>query len=111
LGFAALALYLQAVFVGVAMFVLNLIAKRGVGVVAGLLLAFLPAVAQVVYVPRVYYFTPTAWANLTVLDLSGTSARPSLAFALSTLTGLIAVLGAVAMLLYKKREIEVLMPL
>jgi hypothetical protein len=110
MGLAALTLYLQTVLVGLFMFVLNTVAKRGLGAVAGLFLAFMPAVAQVVYVPRVYYFAPTAWANLTVLDMSGTSARPSLAFALGTLAGLIAVLTAVALLVHRKKEIEVLMP-
>jgi hypothetical protein len=110
LGLAALTLYLQTVFVGLVMFALNMVAKRGAGVVAGLLLAFIPAVAQIVYVPRVYYFVPTAWANLTVLDMTGTSARPSLAYALGMLVGLIVVLTTVVLLVHKKKEIEVLMP-
>jgi hypothetical protein len=107
---AALILYLQTVFVGTAMFALNMIGKRGAGVVGGLLLAFMPGVADLIGTHSVYYFAPTTWANLTVLEMSGTSGRPPLAFALGTLAGLIAVSIAVALLVHRKKEIEVLMP-
>jgi hypothetical protein len=110
MGLAALLLYLQTVFVGLAMFAINLVAKRIGGVVAGFLLAFIPGVAQLVYVPTVYYFAPTAWANLNVLDMTGRSGRPSVAYALGVLVGLIALLTAVVLLVHRKKEIEVLMP-
>jgi hypothetical protein len=110
MGLASLILYLQTALVGLVIFTLNLVTKRGVGVVAGLLLAFMPAVAQIVYVPRVYYFAPTAWANLAVLDMSGTSGLPSLGYALGVLAGLIAALTIVVLLVHRRKEIEVLMP-
>ena len=110
LGLAALILYMQSVLVGVVMFTLNMIATRGAGVVAGLSLAFMPGVADLVVVHPVYYFMPTAWANLTVLDTSGASGHPSLAYAVGMLAGLIAVVTAVALLVHRRKEIEVLMP-
>lgn len=106
----ALILFLETIFVGLVMFALNMITKRIGGVFAGMLLAFLPAFASVVGIPQFYYFAPTAWANLDMLDITGRSMFPSLSYALCFLIISIGILIVLILKIYKKREIEVLMP-
>jgi hypothetical protein len=105
-----LLLYLETVFVGLVMFAVNVVGKRVGSVVAGMVLAFLPAFASVVVVPWFYYLAPTAWANLDLLGTSSMSMYPSLRYALVALSAAIVGLVIVIVGLYRKREIVVLLP-
>ncbi|MGE5494652.1 MAG: hypothetical protein ACM3S4_05065 [Burkholderiales bacterium] len=107
---SSLILFLETLFVGLVMFTLNMITNRIGGVFAGLLLAFMPAFANVVVIPEFYYFAPTAWANLDMIDVTGRSLYPSIAYALCFLLISIVLLTVTILRIYKKREIEVLMP-
>ena len=109
LALSSLILFLESVFVGLAMFTANLVSKkRAGGVLVGMLLAFLPAFADMVGLSRVYYFVPTAWANLGML--AGGGRYPSLSYIVGVLCGAILVLMASIVLLHRRMEIEVLLP-
>ncbi len=106
----SLMLFLETVFVGLVMFALNLVTKRIGGIFAGLLLAFMPAFASVVGTMQFYYFAPTAWANLSMMDTNVQTMYPSLAYAVCFLLISITFLVMFICKIYKRREIEVLMP-
>jgi hypothetical protein len=107
---SALLMFLESVFVGLVMFAVNVVGKRAGGVMAGMVLAFLPAFANLVGMPRFYYLFPTAWTDLNLLGTSGMSMYPSLTYAVVTLCVAIAGLTIAILGLYRKREIVVLLP-
>lgn len=102
-----LIMYLETIFIGLSMFILNMITNRVGGILAGLFFAFLPAFASVAGIPAVYYLTPTSWTNLNLIDVTGRTMYPSIIYPLCFLFGMIIILSFIILKIHKKREIMV----
>ena len=93
---SSLLLFFEALFIGLTMFIINLTSKRTTGVVVGIMLALLPSLFVRSGEYWMFHLAPTTWSNLSMLDITGVSAYPSLAYALSTLLFLCVVLIVLA---------------
>ncbi|MCL2078432.1 MAG: hypothetical protein FWH17_01170 [Oscillospiraceae bacterium] len=102
-------LLLISIFVGLVIFTLNLVTSRIGGIMAGLVLAFLPPITQISINPIFYYIMPTTWGNLDLLDITGKSIYPPLAYTIIWLVTANILLIIVAQLIHRKRQIEVLL--
>ncbi len=108
---SSLILFLETTLIGVVMLAINTVTNRIGGVLAGLVLGFMPAfVGSILVEPKFFYFVPTAWSNIDMLDVTGKSMYPSLPYVLCVLIGLIILLIGIILKMNKTREIEVLMP-
>jgi len=68
---------LAAFLLGLLMFILNLVTSHHyVGIIAAFAIDFLPAFSRN-RVPALQYLSPTSWANLTAIDMDGTTMLPS----------------------------------
>jgi hypothetical protein len=101
-------LLLEVSFVGLVMFVVNLTTRRAGGVVIGLLFAFLPTFFESFANPWMYYFAPTTWANLALVDVSGLSVYPPISYAFTFLVLACALLSQVVRRVIRRQSIEVM---
>ena len=78
--------WLLGALLGLVLFVLNLTVNRSAGAICAAALAIFP-----LFVERagwwMHYISPVSWASLSVVDLTGTTAFPSLGYALAVLAG------------------------
>lgn len=100
---------LNALMLGLIMFVCNMAANRTAGVMAALFVVFIQAFAKYNINPVLYFFAPTSWAGLTNISVAYNT-KPSLLYAYMVLIVLIAALVAAAHFLTSKKDIEVLPP-
>jgi hypothetical protein len=104
--------WLVGVFLGLLILALNMYFKRSVGVVVATLLVFSTGISYFFggLLGGVYYFFPTTWVSLSILDATGTQKNPSVLFAVGALLIMSAVLVAVSIYAMRKKEINVLPP-
>ena len=99
--------WLLGALLGLVLFVLNLTVNRSAGAICAAALAIFP-----LFVERagwwMHYISPVSWASLSVVDLTGTTAFPSLGYALAVLAGGNALLALLAFLAMGRRDIDVL---
>lgn len=99
--------WLLGTLLGLVLFVLNLTVNRSAGAICAAALAIFP-----LFVERagwwMHYISPVSWASLSVVDLTGTTAFPSLGYALAVLAGGNALLALLAFLAMGRRDIDVL---
>lgn len=107
---SCLLLVLEVCMAGMLMFLINSVTSRAIGVFCGLVLSFLPSFASVASGTQIYYFLPTTWANLLVLDVSGRSPYPSVGYAVALLLLINGILILASLLIARKKQIEILMP-
>ncbi|BAE83937.1 hypothetical protein DesLBE_5324 [Desulfitobacterium sp. LBE] len=102
--------WLVGVFLGLLMFVLNMRFKREIGAVVATALVFLQYFAFEASGFLTFSLSPVSWASLGNLDITHTSALPSLTYAVCALIGLNLILILLANLLNRKKSIDVLPP-
>lgn len=92
--------------IGLIMLVLNIAVSRIVGIFVALFLAFLPAFTNLSGSPKLYYFVPSTWANISMFDTKGTSLYPSLLYAVIAILTINLALCHAAVHLVKNQQIE-----
>lgn len=109
MGWSLLITWLESVFLGLLMFLLNMHINRvaGAAVAVGLILLG-DFVYQFGNVYLALYFSPLSWVNLNVMDATGLSQSPSKLYALVVLFILAAVLAVFAIVTEKKQNIDVI---
>lgn len=101
--------WLEGIFLGMVMFVLNMHVNRIAGTSAALILILLQTFAyQFGDVYFALYFSPVSWGNLSVMDATGLSKAPSLWYGALMLLIFIVLLYVFALRSEKRQNIEVL---
>jgi len=102
--------WLVGTFLGLLMFVLNMRLTRELGAVVAAALVFLQYFCFDANGFFLWHLSPVSWASLGNLDTTHTSALPSLTYAVSVLIGLNLMLILLAVLFFRKKNIDVLPP-
>lgn len=102
--------WLVGTFLGLLMFVLNMRFTREIGAVVAAALVFLQYFCFEANGFLLWHFSPVSWASLGNLDITHTSALPSLTYAVSVLIGLNLILILLAVLFFHRKDIDVLPP-
>lgn len=101
--------WLEGIFLGLLMFVLNMNFNRIIGTSVALALILLETFAyQFGNAYLALYFSPVSWLNLGVMDATGSSKSPTLWYAAGMLLLFIIVLSFLALTGERKKNIEVL---
>lgn len=100
---------LNALMLGLVMFVCNMAANRTTGVVAALFVVLLEVFANQNINPVLYFFAPTSWAGLANISVNYNT-KPSLTYAYVLLLTTSFIMAILAYLLSKNKDIEVLPP-
>ncbi len=109
-----LLIWLIGSFLGLMILVLNIHFPRIIGVGCASLFVFLDMFADFYRISHgytsnlIYFFSPVSWANLTVLQSGPSELQPSLPYAFTALLLLIINFLIIALVSFKKSEIEVL---
>lgn len=109
-----LLLWLTGCFIGLLIFVLNLKFSRVVGISCAAILVFMNMFASMFSISHgqfggvIYWFLPTAWANLGILQSRASDPLPPFAYAVGMLIFLNALFSIIIYKMFKKKEIEVL---
>lgn len=99
--------WLTGVLLGVIMFVFNLAISRSAGVIVAAVISVFPLfVRKSDY--GLYYFSPASWTSLSVINLSGSTSFPSLQYVLIGYILLITIFVALAFILMRHKNIDVL---
>ncbi|MCL1791356.1 MAG: hypothetical protein FWG40_08445 [Peptococcaceae bacterium] len=116
--------WLLGVFLGLIHFVVNQSLGRGFGTALALFLIFLPFfafdmgsgrlfvldVGGLYKIVTVDYFSPVSWASLNSMDVANYKPLPPRSYAVSALVGLNVVLSGLAVLVVRKKSVDVLPP-
>lgn len=104
--------WLDCVFLGLLMFLVNLRFPRGLGaIIASIFVCFTFFVSQFsngFSSQYIYYFSPVSWSNLENIKIRETEIRPTFTYAVCVLFALIVILSFTAVHAMKNRDIEVL---
>ncbi|MDR2736378.1 MAG: hypothetical protein LBB49_02305 [Gracilibacteraceae bacterium] len=116
--------WLIGVFLGLVHFVINQSLGRGFGTALALFLIFLPFFAFdmgsgklfALDVGGIYknitidYFSPVSWASLNAIDVANYKPLPPRSYALSALVGINVVLSGLAVLVVRKKSVDIMPP-
>lgn len=101
--------WLEGIFLGLLMFVLNMNFNRIIGTSIALALILLESFAyQFGNAYLALYFSPVSWVNLGVMDATGVSKSPSLWYAVGMLLLFTITLSAISLASERQKNIEVL---
>lgn len=110
-GIALLITWLNCVFLGLLMFLINMRSPRGFGAVAASLVVFFSFFASQFTngnrAQMIYYFSPISWSDISNIQ-TGTELRPPLAYVICMLTAIVTALSVLAVRAMKHRDIDVL---
>ncbi|GAB6172484.1 hypothetical protein JCM15765_19620 [Paradesulfitobacterium aromaticivorans] len=110
MAFSFMMNWLVGTFLGLLMFVLNMRFAREIGAVVVTAFVFLEYFAFEANGFLLFSLSPVSWASLGTLDITHTSALPSLTYAVSVLSGLNLTLILLAGFFMRKTNIDVLPP-
>ena len=102
--------WLIGTFLGLLMFVLNMRFTREIGAIVATFLVILQYFCFSANGFLLWHFSPVSWASLENLDITHTSALPSITYAVSVLIGLNLILILLAVIFIRKKDIDVLPP-
>lgn len=102
--------WLVGTFLGLLIFVLNMRFRREIGVIISTFLVFLQFFYFSTRNLPMFCLSPVSWASLINLDITHTSALPSITYAVSVLIGLNLILIFLAHIIAHKKDIDVLTP-
>lgn len=109
-----LLLWLTGCFIGLLIFLLNLRFSRAVGITCASVLVFCNMFASMFSVSHgvfggvIYWFLPTSWANLGILQSQASDPLPPFAYAVGMLLLLNGLFSVLIYRTFRKKEIEVL---
>lgn len=107
LGLSLLLQWCAGTLLGLVIFAANLCFKRALGAILASVLILFDIIIYNSMSDYVYRFSPLSMARLTMLDATGLSLRPSLAYAFAFFGAAIVLLSVLAVIFVRKREIQI----
>lgn len=110
-GRCATLLFLVSWLIGIVMAAVNTAARRkGVGILIGIVLSLLPTLQSFFVSPQLFWFLPTTWANLTLMDADGHSMYAPFGYMVGVLGVTLLFLNGLLVGMYRRQETEIGLP-
>lgn len=100
-------MWIIAVFIGVIMCLLNSLINRFLGTIIAIILVLMQFGISFFYGSSGYWFTPTSWVKLSIINITGEGTSPPLLYCITILLAGIIIMSAITIIVNRKRELKI----